>query len=171
MKWIFAKFEKSNQLTKNIHLHGNPGSSHYLPFGAIVAPQKFHGNSTRCKSAVTQSVMQHVEHSFVTYLTSAANSHAVHRQSAYNREARRWTVLFSTWGRPVRRLSWTAYLPSRDASTHIATVRYGNAASPHASRSPWKHYCLLRHRATSILIRGLRALAATLWKSTFCTLQ
>ena len=27
---------------------------------------------------------------------------AVHRRSASNREARSWTVLFSTWGRPVR---------------------------------------------------------------------
>ena len=70
---------------------------------------------------------------------SAANSRGVHRLSASNREVRSWTVLFSTWGLPVQILSWKASLPSRNALTHRATVRYGNAASPHASSSPWKH--------------------------------
>ena len=56
-------------------------------------------------------------------------------------------------GRPVRRLSWTASLPSRNALTHRATVRYGNASSTHASRSPWKRSCVLRSRATLILIQ------------------
>ena len=53
-------------------------------------------------------------------------------------------------GRPVRRLSWTATSPSRNALTHRATVRYGNPASPHSSLSPWKHSCLLRPHVTSI---------------------
>ena len=75
------------------------------------------------------------------------------RQSASNRVARIWTVLFSTWGRRARRLSWTASLPSRNALIHRATVWYGNSASLHASRGPWKHSCLLRPRATSILIQ------------------
>ena len=53
----------------------------------------------------------------------------------------------------VRRLSWTASLPPRNALTHRASVRYGKAASPHVSRSPWKHSCVLRPRATSILVQ------------------
>ena len=49
--------------------------------------------------------------------------------------------------------SCTASLPSRNALTHHPTVRYGNAALPKASWSPWNHSCMLRHRATSILIQ------------------
>ena len=101
------------------------------------------------KFAVTRNVVQNVEHSFVTY----SYFRAVHRRSASIREARSLTVFFSTWGRPVRRLSWTASLPSRNALIHRATVRYGNTAQPHASRSPWKHYCVLRPRLSSILIQ------------------
>ena len=54
-----------------------------------------------------------------------------HMQSISNldpREARSWTVLFSTWGHPVWRLSWTASLTSHNALTHCPIVQYGNAA-------------------------------------------
>ena len=85
--------------------------------------------------------------------SSAANSRAVHRRSASNREGRSWTVLFSTWGHPVHMLSWTASLPSRNDLTHRVIARRGNAASPHASRSPWKHSCVLWYRATLFLIQ------------------
>ena len=85
--------------------------------------------------------------------TYAANSRAVLRLSASNREARSWTSLFSMWGRPVQRLSWMASLPSHYALTHSTTVRCGNTASPHASCSLWKHSCVLRPRAISILIQ------------------
>ena len=53
-------------------------------------------------------------------------------------------------------------------------------ASTHASRSPWKYSCVLRLRATSILIlencssfdkNGHTAIALALWKSMFYTLQ
>ena len=50
------------------------------------------------------------------------------------------TTSFSTWYRPVRRLSWTASLPSRNALTHRATALNGNATSPHVSRSSMKHF-------------------------------
>ena len=49
--------------------------------------------------------------------------------------------------------SWMESLPSRNNFTHRATVRYGKAASPHASRSPWKQVCALRPHATSIFIQ------------------
>ena len=89
----------------------------------------------------------------------------------------RW--MFSTWGRLVRRLSWTASLTSWNALTHHATVQYGKAASPHASRNPWKHSCVPRPHATSILIQErcssfvnmVLALALSLWKKTFYRLQ
>ena len=51
------------------------------------------------------------------------------------------------------------------------------SAPKSASRSPWKHSCVLGHRATSILIQERcssfvnMALALSLWKSTFYTLQ
>ena len=62
--------------------------------------------------------------------------------------------LFPTWSRPVQRLSWMASVPSRKTLTQHATVRYGNAALPHASRSSWKHSCVLLPRTISILIQG-----------------
>ena len=46
-----------------------------------------------------------------------------------------------------------AYLPSRNALLHRATVQHGNSASPHASHNPWKHSCVLQLCATSILIQ------------------
>ena len=45
----------------------------------------------------------------------------------------RW--MFSTWGYPVLRLLWIASLPSQNVLIHRVNVRYGNAASPHASHS------------------------------------
>ncbi|PSN55173.1 hypothetical protein C0J52_00598 [Blattella germanica] len=36
----------------------------------------------------------------------------------------------------IRGLSFTSSLPTRNAVTHRAAVRYGNATTPHASRSP-----------------------------------
>ena len=85
--------------------------------------------------------------------TSAANSHAVHQRSTSSKEARSSIVWLSTRGHPEWRLSWMESLPSRNNFTHCATVRYGKAASPHASRSPWKQVCVLRPRATSIFIQ------------------
>ena len=107
------------------------------------------GYPVRYKFSVTQNIVQNVEHSFVTY----SDSRAVHRRSASNNESTSWSVLFSTCGRPVRRLSWVASLPYRNVLTNHATVRYGNTALPHASHSPWRHSCVLRPRATSILIK------------------
>ena len=55
--------------------------------------------------------------------------------------------------------------------------RYGKAATPHATRSPWKYSCVLRHHATSILIQErcssfvIMALALSPRKSTSYTLQ
>ena len=39
--------------------------------------------------------------------------------------------------------------------TPRATVRYGNAASPHASRYPWKHTCVLRSRTIQFWCRNV----------------
>ena len=113
----------------------------------------FMGYPSRCKFAVNQNIVQNVEHNCWHSPTSAANSRAIYRRSAYNREARSWTLLFSTWGRPLRKLSWAASLPSRNALTHRATVWYGNVAPPHSTRGPWKLSCVLRHRANLILIQ------------------
>ena len=88
--------------------------------------------------------------------TSAANSHAAHRHSISSKEARSSIVWLSTWGRPERQLSWIESLPSRNNFTHRATVRYGKAALPHASHSPWKQICALRPRPTSISIQEHR---------------
>ena len=107
----------------------------------------------RCKFAVTQNVLQNVGTVLWHTPTFSANSCAVHRRLASNRETRTWTALFSTLGHPLWSLSWTASLTSWNALTHHATVRYDNAALPHASRSLWKHSCVLRPRATSILIQ------------------
>ena len=56
-----------------------------LHSGAIALPRKFHGYPTRCKFAVTQNVVQNVEHIFVPYSDFRSYSRAVHRRSASNR--------------------------------------------------------------------------------------
>ena len=99
-------------------------------------------STMRCKFAVTQECGAQFRD---IHPTSVANLRIVHRRSASNREGRSWNRLFSTWGRPIRRLSWTASLPSQKALTYCA-------ASQHASRILWKHSCVLRHRATWIFI-------------------
>ena len=58
---------------------------------------------------------------------------------------------WSLWD--VATFSATAFYKGGRALTHRVIMRYGNAASPHASRSPWKHSCVLRLPATSILIQ------------------
>ena len=110
----------------------------------------FMGYSTHWKFTVTKISRRMWSRVLWHSPTSAANSRAVHRLSEFNREASSWTVLFSPWGHPVRRSSWTASLPSRNALTYRATVRHGNTASPYASRSNWKHSCVLRSHVTLI---------------------
>ena len=89
--------------TRPVRLHG----------GAIALPRKFHGYPTRCKFAVTQNVVQNVEHIFVPYWDFRSYSRAVHRRSAYY-----WNLFseFSAWGRPIQRLSWTTFLHSRNST-------------------------------------------------------
>ena len=84
-----------------------------LHSGAIVGSRNFFWVSKalqvcgnlECRAECWCTVLWHTQ-------CYAATSRTVRRQSASNREARSWTVLFSTWGCPVRRLSWTASLPS-----------------------------------------------------------
>ena len=97
-------------------------------------------------SRIWSTVLWHNQ-TFATILTHSPPAISIQRGR------KSWTVLFSTWGRPVQRLSWTTSLSSRNALTHRASVRYGNAASSYVSCSPGKDSCVLRHRATSILIQ------------------
>ena len=107
--------------------------------------------------AVAKNVVQNVEHGLWHTPASAANSRAVHRRSTSSKDTRSSIVCLSTWGRPKRWLSWMVTLPSRKNFDHRATLRYGKAASPHASRSPSKQVCALRPRANSIFIQELRS--------------
>ena len=122
-----------------------------LHSGAIV-PRKFHGVSN--VRQVCGNPKYHAE--------CGAEFCALHKlllltHMQFNREARSWTVLFSMWRHPVWRLPWYAFLPSRNALTHRATVWYSNATSPHASHSPRKQSCVLWPRATSIFDPGMFA--------------
>ena len=112
----------------------------------IVAPRKFHELSNaqqfwypKMSCRMWSTLLWHT-------LTFAANSCAVHRRS--NRESRNLNCVVFHVGS-----SWMTSLPSWNFLIHRASVRYGNIASPHAWHSPWKHSCLLWHRATLILVQ------------------
>ena len=67
-----------------------------------------------------------------TVLWHTPTSAAAHAQSIDDQHPRGKQgielCLLSTWGRPVWRLSWMAFLPSQNALTHPTTMRYGSAA-------------------------------------------
>jgi hypothetical protein len=70
--------------------------------------------------------------------TSTANWCVVRCLSTSNNDFR--SCICSSW-------------PWRNAFTHRATVRYGNASSPHASCKLHQHSFALQQRATSILVQ------------------
>ena len=103
---------------------------------------------------VTQNIVQNVEHSFVTYSRLPLLTHAqsINDQHPTGKQG------VELWCSPHEVflhescLKWHP-LPSQNDLTRHASVRYGRAASPHTSRSLWKHSCVLRPRSTSILIQ------------------
>ena len=110
---------------------------HHLPFctgltrpvrlhcGAIAAPRKLYGVSNGNPECRAECGAEFYDILRLPLITHAQSIYEQHR-----------TV--------------QASLPSR---TFQPSVLHCDKALPHASRSPWKHSCVLRHRATSILIQ------------------
>ena len=150
--WVSPDFLHSNDSSKEVvtfPFGTSPTRPVRLHRGAIVTPRKFHGVSIALQ--VCGNPKCGAQFCDILQLPILTHAHSI--MISIQREERSWTVLFSMWGRPVWRLYWKASLPSRNALTHCAIMRYGNAALPHALCSPWKHSCVVQSCATSILIQ------------------
>ena len=131
-----------------VHSDDSFQASRHLPFDtgttrpvrlhsdAIAASRKFHGVANALAVCSNPECRAECGAQFCDILkTSAANSRAVHRLSASNREARSWTVVLRV-GSSCTEVVLNGIPAFPECFNHRASVRYGNASSPHASRSP-----------------------------------
>ena len=137
--------------------------SRYLPFGtgptkpvrlhssAIVAPGKFHVVSNALQVFRKPEYRAECGAQFCDILRHPLLTHSQYIGDQHPRGKQEVELCFSLRG--VVLCGDYPERHSRHSLINCATVRYDNNASPYASCSPCKHYCVLKPRTTFILIQ------------------